>query len=60
MTISDDFLKCASECERMAKFICDPESKATWTQMAEQFHYYAETACMSSHDVSPAAFVTDC
>jgi hypothetical protein len=42
MNLTDEFLRHAADCEQMAKFTRDPESKATWTHMAERFHQSAE------------------
>jgi hypothetical protein len=42
MNPSDEFLKHALECQRMAKFTRDPESKATWTRMAARWIDCAE------------------
>jgi hypothetical protein len=38
----DNFLRQAAECERMAKFARDPESKVTWRRMAERWLRCAE------------------
>jgi hypothetical protein len=37
MNLPDDFLKHALDCERLAKFTRDPESRATWNRMAERW-----------------------
>ena len=37
MNPSEEFLRHAADCEKMAKFTRDPESKATWTRMAERW-----------------------
>jgi hypothetical protein len=42
MNPPDEFLKCAADCEQMAKFARDPESKATWNRMAERWRRCAE------------------
>jgi hypothetical protein len=42
MNPSDEFLKHAAECRRMAKFTRDPESKATWAAMAARWADCAE------------------
>ena len=42
MNPSDEFLKHATECQRMAKFTRDPESKATWARMAARWLDCAE------------------
>jgi hypothetical protein len=40
----EEFLKHAAECELMAKFTRDPESKATWRRMAERWNLCAEVS----------------
>jgi hypothetical protein len=42
MNPPDEFLKHATDCEQMAKFTRDPESKATWNRMAERWRRCAE------------------
>ena len=42
MNPPDEFLKHAADCEQMAKFARDPESKATWNRMAERWRRCAE------------------
>jgi hypothetical protein len=42
MDLTDEFLKHAGDCERMAEFTRDPASKLSWTEMAKKFHRYAE------------------
>ena len=42
MDPSDEFLKHAADCQRMAKFTRDPESRATWNRMAERWIDCAE------------------
>jgi hypothetical protein len=42
MNPSDEFLKHAAECQKMAKFTRDPESKATWSRMAARWIDCAE------------------
>jgi hypothetical protein len=42
MDPSDEFLKHAADCQRMAKFTRDPESRATWNRMAERWMDCAE------------------
>jgi hypothetical protein len=37
MNPSEEFLRHAAECESMAKFTRDPESKATWIHMAQRW-----------------------
>ena len=40
----DEFLKHAAECKATAKFARDPQSKATWNQMADRWTRCAELA----------------
>jgi hypothetical protein len=42
MNPAEEFLRHADECERMAKFTRDPESRATWNRMAERWLVCAE------------------
>ena len=42
MNPPDEFLKYAADCEQMAKFARDRESKATWNRMAERWRRCAE------------------
>ena len=42
MNPSEEFLRYAADCERMAKFTRDPESKATWIRMAARWLDCAE------------------
>jgi hypothetical protein len=42
MNPPDEFLKHAVQCEQMAKFTRDTESKATWKRMAERWRRCAE------------------
>ena len=42
MNIPDEFLKHAIDCEQMAKFARDRESKATWSRMAMRWRQCAE------------------
>jgi hypothetical protein len=42
MNPPDEFLKHAVDCEQMAKFVRDPESRATWNRMAERWRRCAE------------------
>lgn len=44
---TEEFLKRAAECERMAEFTREPGSKATWRRMAERWHRCAEVASAS-------------
>ncbi len=39
---TDEFLRYAADCERMAKVTRDPASKATWKRMAERWLQCAE------------------
>ena len=49
MNPSDEFLKHAAECQRMAKFTRDPESKATWAAMASRWIDCAERFKRQTH-----------
>ncbi len=52
MNPPDEFLKHAADCEQMAKFARDPESKATWNRMAERWRRCAEkftTESLAAH-----------
>jgi hypothetical protein len=42
MAASEKFLRFAAECEVMAKFTRSPESRATWTRLAERWVRCAE------------------
>ena len=42
MNPSEEFLKHAADCQQMAKFTRDPQSKATWSRMAERWMDCAE------------------
>ena len=42
MNPSEEFLRHAADCQRMAKFTRDPASKATWSRMAERLQQCAE------------------
>ncbi len=42
MNPSEEFLRHAADCQRMAKFTRDPASKATWNRMAERWLQCAE------------------
>jgi hypothetical protein len=42
MELTQEFLKHATQCEEMARFTRDLESKATWRRMAERWHRCAE------------------
>jgi hypothetical protein len=44
----EEFMKRAVECERMAQFTRDPQSKATWKQMAERWNRCAKLAARDS------------
>ena len=39
---SDEFMKQAAECQRMAKATRNPTSKATWNRMAERYKDFFE------------------
>jgi len=47
----DEFLKHAAECKATAKFARDPQSKATWNQMADR---WARCAELASRQISEA------
>jgi hypothetical protein len=52
MNPPDEFLKHAADCEQMAKFARDTESKATWNRMAERWRRCAEkftTESLAAH-----------
>src|SRR5262245_59439827 len=42
MNPADEFLKRELDCQRMAKFARDPQSRATWLRMAERWRLCAE------------------
>jgi len=42
MNPSEEFLRHAADCQRMAKFTRDPQSRATWSRMAERWLSCAE------------------
>jgi hypothetical protein len=42
MNPSEEFLRHAADCQRMAKFTRDPLSRATWNRMAERWVSCAE------------------
>ena len=42
MNPADEFLKRTLDCQRMAKFARDPQSRATWLRMAERWRLCAE------------------
>ena len=42
MNPSEEFMRHAAECELMAKFTRDPQSRATWNHMAERWVRCAE------------------
>jgi hypothetical protein len=57
MNPSEEFLKHARECELMAKFTRDPDSRATWSHMAQRWVrcaqlYSRQTA--AAHERPPA------
>jgi hypothetical protein len=51
----EEFLKHAADCQRMAKFTRDPESRATWNRMAERWIDCAERFKRESVAHRPAA-----
>jgi hypothetical protein len=44
MVPSEEFMRHAAECEYMAKFSRDPESRKVWNRMAERWVRCAELA----------------
>jgi hypothetical protein len=42
MNPSEEFLRHAADCQRMAKFTRDPQSRATWSRMAERWIHCAK------------------
>jgi hypothetical protein len=42
MNPADEFLKRKLDCQRMAKFARDPQSRVTWLRMAERWRLCAE------------------
>jgi hypothetical protein len=44
----DEFLKHAADCDGMAKFTGDPQSRAVWKRMAERWRKCAERAKQQS------------
>jgi hypothetical protein len=50
MIPSEEFLRHAAVCRRMARFIDDPRDRAVWVRMAERWNRCAELA--SCHDPS--------
>jgi hypothetical protein len=42
MNPCEEFLKHAADCQQMAKFTRDPESRATWNRMAQRWIDCAE------------------
>jgi hypothetical protein len=60
MNPPDEFLKHAADCEQMAKFARDAESKATWKRMAERWHRGAEkftSESLAAHQAMAAKVV---
>ena len=53
MHAPDEFLRHAAECEEMARFTTDPQSRATWRGMAERWRRCAEQAKRESLAVHP-------
>lgn len=53
MNIPDEFLKHAIDCEQMAKFARDCESKATWGRMAMRWRQCAEKFISESSAAPP-------
>jgi hypothetical protein len=50
MVPSEEFLRHAAECEYMARFSHDPQSKAAWHGMAERWVRCAELAKKQDHE----------
>ena len=51
MNPSEEFLRHAADCEQMAKFTRDPQSKATWQRMAQRWLSCAqrfESECLAA------------
>lgn len=42
MSPSEEFLKHAADCQQMARSTRDPQSKATWSRMAQRWRDCAE------------------
>jgi hypothetical protein len=53
MNPSEEFLRHAADCQRMAKFSRDPASRATWNRMAERWLRCAETFNRESAAAKP-------
>jgi hypothetical protein len=53
MLPTEQFLRHAVECEEMARFTRDLESKATWRRMAERWRRCAEVSARESSVGSP-------
>ena len=56
MVLSEEFLRHAADCQRMAKFAHDRESKSVWSGMAERWFRCAEVA--KKHGVSEQTIYT--
>ena len=54
MNPSEEFLRHAADCQRMAKFTRDPASKATWNRMAERWLHCAEVFDQQRAAAKPA------
>jgi hypothetical protein len=52
MNLSEEFLKHAADCQQMARFTRDPESKATWSRMAERWIDCAERFKIQSQAIA--------
>ena len=58
MNPSDEFLRHAADCQQMAKFTRDPESRATWSRMAERWIHCAkrfDKEALAAHRAPPKA-----
>jgi hypothetical protein len=54
MNPAEEFLRHAADCQQMAKFTRDPQSRATWQRMAERWRHCAEVFTKESSAVRPA------
>jgi hypothetical protein len=54
MNPSEEFLRHAADCQRMAKFTRDPTSRETWSRMAERWVRCAEVFTSQRATARPA------
>jgi hypothetical protein len=54
MNPSEEFLKHAADCQKMAKFTRDPQSRATWNRMAQRWMDCAERFKIQTQTVARA------